>query len=121
MIKKGFTLMELVAAVIIITIISITVTISLKNAYRKSEEKKYAEFKREVEQAACTYIDLTANRDIKSSCFPLGSCSVTVNKLISSGLIGEDLIDPSTDEKVNQNLIVNISWDADSAKKCTLQ
>ena len=119
--KKAFTLMELVAAVIIITIITITVTISMKNAYRKSEDKKYAEFKRELEQAACTYIDLTENRDVKASCFSSGVCNVTVKKLVLSGLIGEDLINPSTDEKVNQNLVVRVSWDSDSAKTCELQ
>ena len=119
--KKAFTLIELVAAVIIITIITVTVTISMKNAYRKSEDTKYAEFKREVEQAACTYIDLTENRDFKSSCFSSGVCNVTVKKLVSSGLIAEDLINPSTDEKINQNLVVRVSWDADSAKTCLLQ
>ena len=94
--KKGFTLVEMMAAVIIIGII-------------------------ELEQAACVYIDLNEYSQVKASCFPSGTCNVKVKTLVEGGLIDENLINPQTDAKVNQNLTIQVKWDASKNKTCTLQ
>lgn len=119
--KKGFTLMEMIAAVIIIGIIATTVAISFTNILNKNNEKKYKEFKRELEQAACVYIDLNEYKQVKASCFSSGTCNVKVKALVESGLIDDDMINPQTDAKVNQNLTVQVKWDANKNKTCTLQ
>ena len=119
--KKGFTLTEMMAAVIIIGVIAATVAISFNNIMAKNKENKYKEFKREIEQAACIYIDLREYKPIKDTCYSSGTCNVKVKALVESGLIDEDMINPNTDQKVNQNLNVQVKWGSDKVKKCTLQ
>lgn len=119
--KKGFTLTEMMAAVIIIGVIAATVAISFNNIMAKNKENKYKEFKREIEQAACIYIDLREYKPVKDACYSSGTCNVKVKALVESGLIDEDMINPNTDQKVNQNLNVQVKWGSDKVKKCTLQ
>ena len=124
--KKAFTLIEMIAAVLIISLLSVIVVAGFKNVLNKNKENKYAEFKRELEQAACTYIDLSVNKAFKDTCYGSNVCNVTVDRLIKDGLVSEKLINPNTDETVNKNMVIRVSWTVDSStgakeKKCTLQ
>lgn len=117
--QKGFTMVELIAAVSILVIISIIVTISLSKMNEKNSQKRYDEFKETVEKAGCTYIELSVNRDYKESCYP--NCNVSVDTLMNEGLISADLINPSTDEVVQATSYVRISWNTTTlAKTCEL-
>ena len=124
--KKAFTLIEMIAAVIILSIIATIVTVSFKNVLTKNKEKRYAEFKRELEQAACVYIDLSVNKAYKDTCYSSNKCNIKVKQLVDDGLISEKLKNPNTDEVVDQNLIIEVKWTSNSqsgpkVKSCTLK
>ncbi len=116
--KNGFTLIELIAAITIMIIISVIVTVNLSKISKNNETKRYNEFKQQVADAACIYIDLGRNRTFKESCY--SNCTVNVSTLVSEGLISSDLINPKTEEAVDQSLTVSVSWNNEGVKTCTL-
>jgi len=116
--NKGFTLIELIAAITIMIIISVIVTVNLSKISDNNEEKRYSEFKQQVADAACIYIDLSKNRSYKEGCY--NNCTVNVNDLISEGMVSSDLINPKTDEPIDSSLTVSVVWDNDGVKSCTL-
>ena len=117
--KKGYTLIELIAVIVIIALISTIVILNFDSIFTKSNTKKHDSFKNDLEKAACAYIDLDENATFKSSCYP-STCNVTVAQLVTSGMIADDMIDPTTDNKVSQSLVVRVSWDSSGTKSCTL-
>lgn len=116
--NKGFTLIELIAAITIMIIISVIVTVNLSKIGEKNEEKRYNEFKQQVADAACVYIDLSKNSATKQSCY--NNCTVNVSDLITDGLVSEDLINPKTDTKIDTSLTVSVRWNNEGVKTCTL-
>lgn len=118
--KKGYTLIELIAVIIIIGLIATIVIMNFDKSIGKSDNKKIASFKQDMEKAACVFVDLHENETFKNTCYPSRSCNVTAAQLISSGMIIEDTIDPVTNAKVNKNLTINVSWNNEGTKTCTL-
>lgn len=116
--RNGFTLIELIAAIAIMVVISVIVTVNLSNISKNNETKRYNEFKQQVADAACVYIDLSQNRTIKSSCY--SNCIVNVGTLVTEGLITSDLINPKTEEAIDQTLNVSVTWNNEGVKTCTL-
>lgn len=117
--KKGYTLIELIAVLVIVALISTIVILNFDNVFTKSNTKKDESFKNDLEKAACAYIDLDENTSFKNSCYP-STCSVTVSQLVTSGMIADDMIDPVTNNKVSQSLVIRVSWDSSGTKSCTL-
>lgn len=117
--KKGYTLIELIAVVVIIALIATIVALNFDTIIGKTNTKKNNAFKDDLEKAACVYIDLQVNQGVKEACYSSG-CSVTAEQLIISGLISDDLIDPTTNHEVNKSLVVNITWDSEGTKTCEL-
>lgn len=118
--KNGYTLIELIAVIVIIGLVSTIVVLNFDNIIGKSDNKKEQSFTKDLEKSACVYIDLKENITYKNTCYPSKHCSVTASQLITSGLISDELIDPTTNNKVNKNLVINISWDENGTKSCTL-
>lgn len=117
--QKGFTMVELIAAVSILVIVSIIVTISLSKMNEKNSQKRYNDFKETVEKAGCTYIELSVNRNIKEACYP--NCTIDAYTLINEGLISADLVNPNTDEPIQSISYVRITWDTNTkVKTCEL-
>ena len=115
--KNGYTLVELIAVFVIIAIISTVVILNFDHSVSKSNEKKDEAFISDLEKGACVYIDLNENKTTKDSCYP--RCSVTTSQLINSGIIADDMVDPSTNDVIDPSLTINVVWDASGAKKCT--
>ena len=106
--NKGFTLIELIAAISIMIIISIVVTVNLNKTVKNKDDKRYQDFIRQVNDAACVYIDLYEKKSVKDSCYP--NCTVSVGTLISEGLIPDNLKNPKTDEVIDSSLNVSVTW-----------
>ena len=89
--KKGFTLMELLAVFIVIGII-VTITIpTITNVIRDSKEKAYKEQINLIEDAARTYMIAHPTELPKAS----SKASVSVSKLKDEGLISnKDIKNP---------------------------
>jgi prepilin-type N-terminal cleavage/methylation domain-containing protein len=124
--KKAFTLIEMIAAIIIMGIIATTVAVSFKNVMKHNENKRYNEFKRELEQAACVFIDLNVNKTFKDTCYSSGLCNITVEQLIKDGLISEKLKNPRTDSPVDKSTVIEVKWETKAStgakeKVCTLR
>lgn len=117
--KKGFTLIELIAALVIIALISTIVIINLDSVVNQTNSRKEADFKTDLEKAACVYIDLQANASYKNTCYSSGTCNVTVAQLISGGIITSDMEDPVTKQNISPSLVVTVTWNNLGVKTCT--
>lgn len=89
--KLGFTLIEVLATITIMAIIATMVVINipdmLRNSYAKSENNN----NKLIEEAACIYIELNKNKDLKENCLNNG-CDISVDDLIKEGLINDDIV-----------------------------
>lgn len=117
--KNGYTLVELIAVIVIIALVATVVILNFDNSVDKSKNKKEDAFINDLEKAACVYIDLTENASFKATCYPSKSCNITVAQLVDSGILADDIIDPSTNSKINKQLTINVSWDANGTKTCS--
>lgn len=117
--KNGYTLVELIAVLVIIALVATIVVLNFDHSIDKSKNKKEDSFVNDLEKAACVYIDLTESESFKSTCYPSRNCTVTVSQLVQSGILADDMIDPKTNDKIAQSLTINVSWDSNGTKSCT--
>lgn len=103
--RKGFTLIEILAVVVILAVISVTVGISMNGLMNRQKEKHESEFEKTLENAACVY----AEKHMEET-------SVAASTLISAGLLKKDTINPKTG-KVASDEVVAITW-KDGRKAC---
>ncbi len=120
--KKGFTLIELVTTIGLMVLMGVIIVNNITALYSNQEEATYQDFRKQLENAACTYIDLSDNeiKQLKSTCRTSG-CDVAVKTLIERGLLDEDVEDPWTGDIIgNEELHVHISY-PDKEKTCEFQ
>lgn len=111
--KNGFTLIELIAAIAILAILSTLIVIGLDNMIDSKDSKVCNEYKKQVENAACVYVDSSAYSLNKDRCKST-SCSITIDELISAGLLSDD-----KDLPCDRNYThVIVTWH-DGVKTCT--
>lgn len=101
--KKGFTLIELLG---ILVVLGIVLTISLPNllsVIKKNQENEYDNFVTNVTNAAQLYVE--TNRSLyNGQLINTGDITaIPVSLLISEGYVKDNLIDPSTEEAIDQN------------------
>ena len=140
--KNGFTLVELIATIALIAIVATIILFNLVGI-KGNEDNRYAErFKKDVEEAACSYINrkentkmreacLAGNRnnEIKDECnkitFNGNQCEISVKDLADPciGLIDSDRTNPSTNKVVTAITDkVKITWEVKNSykvQKCT--
>lgn len=116
--NKGFTLIELMASLVLIALISITIGVGVTDMLDRQLETNYSNYKKQIEDAACTYVGLsTYNEACKTN---RQTCTVSASTLITEGLIAEDLENPQTKEPINSSESVLVKWE-NNEKKCTYQ
>lgn len=103
--NKGFTLVELIGVVVIISLIAVIVFPAVMNAGEKKKEREYEAFKAVIKNAAEIYFE--RNRDL----YPGISTEnyrvfEEVSKLISAGLISKDLVNPKTEQKIDPTTLI---------------
>ena len=110
--SKGFTLIELIITIALIAVISVTVGVSLNGLLSRQKDKKIAEYKKEIEAAACTYAEIN---DITTD------SEIGINLLIENGLLNKDLVNPNTDKSIEEEKTnkVTVEFDSEGIKKCT--
>lgn len=119
--KKGFTLIEIIITIGLIALIGTVIVSNLSATYTKNQDEQYENFKKTLENAACTYIDLNMNKTLKKNCQNSGSCSVTVGSLLSEGLIEDsDLKNPKTNEQISESKDIKITY-SNKVKSCTYE
>lgn len=98
--NKGFSLVELLAVlVILITILTIAIP-SITSSVERNKDKLYQKKKDLIEAQAETYVNLYKNK-IDYDGFMNGNCTIDINKLKEVGLLtDEDLMD-ADDNAIN--------------------
>lgn len=96
--KKGFTLVELIAIILVLSIILTVVFISLTGSIENTKESEYKNFILNLEMAAETYVNLPGiYKDIDEKIKNGEHVQISVYDLISKGIIDEIPTNPKTD------------------------
>ncbi|MEG1506609.1 MAG: prepilin-type N-terminal cleavage/methylation domain-containing protein [Bacilli bacterium] len=116
--KNGFTLIELLVTITLLAVVSVVVGVSVTGMLNRQKEKKYEDFKSQISDAACVYVEHEHITKEICDAFKV-SCKINMAELINKGLIKKDLKNPSTKEDVLNDTknYVKVSW-TDGEKKC---
>lgn len=114
--KKGFTLVELLGVIVILSMIVLVTVPALISTLKGSEEKQIEEFEKSVYLAAESYFQMN------SELYPqLGSSGakayVPISTLIEEGFIKDTLVDPRTNEKIDSSASILAIQNADGTFK----
>ena len=123
--KNGFTLVELIATMVLIALLATVVLINTTGIKSNQDEASSSRFVSTVEQAACTFIDLSINADLRQRCkndSSLDECKISLATLIRDdvALIDEDLKDPATNKLVSEekdDIYVQVTFKQDGSYK----
>ena len=113
--KKGFTLIEMILVVALLSVIGIVITVNLTGTLKDTNQKKCDDFVSEIETAACTYVgwsyrEIACNRP---------GCDINISILVNEGLIKSET-DACTGEDIDMNATVSVQWDSTTGEKsCT--
>lgn len=112
--NKGFTLIEILVVIAILSVIGVLVTVNLMDSVDSTKQKNCDAFVKEVEDAACVYAGLSDKSVVcnREHCEPL-----TLDFLISEGLIQSE-IDSCTNKEIDGTKTVSVSWDEFGEKHC---
>ena len=109
--KNGFTLIELIATIGLMVLMGFIVVNNLSSIFSQREDEDIADFKQMLEDAACTYIELSdPSIKQKKETSKKSGCNVSTNVLISNGLLGEDLKNPMTGKKITGSELIKIRY-----------
>ena len=110
--KKGFTLIEVIVSLALLSLIGVAVGISLNKIFKNQEVKNYDEYVEKVKSSALLYANNTV--DIINKLNSNYSYKVvTIKELVDKGYINKNLTNPETKEKINQEDSVRIYYNED--------
>ncbi len=116
--QKGFTLIEMLAVFIIISIIMAIGLPAITKNLKKNGEKEYEQFLTTVELAAETYVE--SNRDM----YPLNTvgqtATVTIGTLKDENLI-QSVPDKPDGTKITDSMTVKVTVNSDKTLTYTFQ
>ena len=97
--KKGFTLVEVIVSLALLSLIGVAVGISLNKIFKSQEVKNYDEYVEKVKSSALLYANNTVeiiNELNSNSSYKV----VKIKELIDNGYINKNLTNPLTKEKI---------------------
>ena len=102
--NKGFTLVELLITIALIAVITVTMGVSISSMINRQEEKEFQQYVELIEESACTYAE--------KNNLPQVSSEVSIDTLISEGLLSKDITNPKTDKNIEYygSDIIGIRW-----------
>ena len=109
--KSGFTLIELVIAIGLLSIFAITIGISLNRTFKSQKLKEQQEFVEKIKSSANLYATNNSNI-VNNLSKDKGFVTITIEDLINGGYLSENTIDPGANEKVDKSKKIKISYDA---------
>jgi prepilin-type N-terminal cleavage/methylation domain-containing protein len=109
--QNGFTLIELIATIALMVLMGLIIVNNLNSLFSSREDEDVADFKELLQNAACTYIELSDPliKQKKSICKASG-CTVTTNVLIQNSLLDEELKNPMTGKVITGLEVIKISY-----------
>ena len=107
--KKGFTLVEVIVSLALLSLIGVAVGISLNKIFKNQEVKNYDEYVEKVKSSALLYANNTV--DIINKLNSNYSYTVvTIKELVDKGYINKNLTNPLTKEKIKENEQIKIYY-----------
>ena len=108
MTKNGFTLVEIIAVLVIMSILlTLTVPAVLNNVDRK-KRSEHDSIIEEIETSAKLYIN--QNKDVAAYISSAGEININYQTLVSEGLVKANQIDPLTNEQWTSESYVNVKY-----------
>lgn len=127
--RRGFTLVELLATLVILGIVASIVLISVNGGFNNAKDKTEDVFVKTVKDAMDIYLDsdakklnfskvevCTLNKTHGKSKVYKSSDNITLNNIINSEfhpITQDDLVNPVNSSKCDKNTVVNIYRDED--------
>lgn len=108
--KKGFTLIELIGTIVILSLALVLIIPTVTNSIKKSVEDADASTKKSIEAAARNYV--SDNRSV--------SC-VNIETLIENGYLNDDLKRPSNKENITGSVRIDKKQNSAGKIKYTLK
>ena len=96
--KRGFTLMELLAVVVILGLVAVFTVPSIINSLKNKADKEYQSFQKTIALATENYYQ--KNTSICDNLAIDNPCYITVGDLFKEGLLKETLVNPKTNESI---------------------
>ena len=106
--KKGFTLVEVLAVIVILAVIALLVVPKVNNTIKNNKEKVCNSIKTSAEDAANSYTYMHTD-EIDLSISNNGYAEITLLKLMEEGLLKTDLENPYTKEEISKTNTVKIT------------
>ena len=103
--NKGFTLIELVAVVLILATILLVSFPAFSNMAKADEEKKYDNMVKDLCFAGESYIYANID-DFKELLTPSSQISITIEELVAYGNIKDNLTNPRTNTSVSDDELI---------------
>lgn len=105
--KNGFTLVELIAIILVLSIIMTISFTSLSKTIENSNNQKYDTLIKNIESACENYVNLPGiYRNVDSTINSNGSYEVTMNDLINASVIDEIPVNPKNNKKMKNGKII---------------
>ena len=98
--KHGFTLIEILVSITLMALIATAASVNLINVLNAKNKTNEGNKDKIITTAACLYIELAKNEELKEQCLTTG-CSISTTTLINEGLLN--------DEDVDKTKVINIS------------
>ena len=119
--KKGFTLIELIVTIGIMILVGLVIVTNMSGILSKQNDAEYESFKKNIEDSACIYVETQPNESSysKNNCRNNGGCNIPIKNLIETGLIEDNLKDPTTGNVIDRNKTVSVKW-VDNVKTCKM-
>ena len=101
---RGFTLVELLAILVILGLITLVAVPTIVSNNKKTKERDVEEFKRTVENAAEVYVETHLDekkiKDFKKSNSSNEAMCISTDTLTELGLLNSSLVNPETNERI---------------------
>ena len=96
--KKGFTLVEILVSIGLLSLLGSVIAISLNRVFKDNNKKHYNEYVEKVKSSAMFFVNNTVDikNDLNDNSFKI----ITIGDLIDNGYVNDTLANPNTDEKV---------------------
>jgi len=106
--KNGFTLVEILVTVVLITLLAVFITPKVRTLINNSKDKAYDGIVSTIEDAAKSYTYLNTNT-IDISITANGYAEVTLLTLQQNGLLEGGITNPKTSEDISYSDVVRIT------------
>ncbi len=125
--KNGFTLVELIITIGLLSLLGVLIANNMVNIQGKQLQKNYENYKKEIAAAACLAIESEDVKDLtkelffkkddflsivhsKNECIINGECFIKTGTLLELGYLNKELENPATGKLVTNDEIARVRY-----------